>query len=430
MKIENIRWLILDEADEMLNMGFRDDLDAILENTPESKQTLLFSATMPNGVRRIANNYMTDPLEISAGKKNTGAANVSHSYYVVKASNRYLALKRLVDLHPQIYGIVFCRTREEVKTVAGKLMDDGYSADAIHGDLSQQQRDNVMQRFRTKQIQLLVATDVAARGIDVNNLTHVLNYNLPDDPEVYIHRSGRTGRAGNSGESIIISHSREGSKIKTLEKLTGKNFEHKKIPTGSEVCEKRLFNFMDKVQSIEVDEKQIDKYLPAIQEKMENFDRDELLKRFVSIEFNRFLEYYKGSGDLNVAKEKSDDRNVKSRRKKKDKNNRERNDSENYSRFFINVGSKHNLKVPNLIGLINENTRNKSIDIGKIDIQRNFSFFDIEKDHEQLVLDSFRGGSFGSIKLNVDLSNTPGGGSHHSDPYKGKDKRKKKRQRR
>ncbi|MCF8381467.1 MAG: DEAD/DEAH box helicase [Bacteroidales bacterium] len=468
LKINSIKWLILDEADEMLNMGFREDLDSILADTPKEKQVLLFSATMPAGVRHIANNYMNTPVEISAGKKNMGAANVSHHYYMVMASDRYLALKRIADINPDIYGIIFCRTRQETKDVAAKFMEDGYNADALHGDLSQSQRDYVMDRFRSGQLQLLVATDVAARGLDINNLTHVINYNLPDDPEVYIHRSGRTGRAGNSGISILIAHTRDGRRISEVERLIGKKFERKMIPSGKEICEKRLYSLMDKIENIEVDEEQIGPFLDAINKKLEWIDKEELLKRFVSVEFNRYLEYYKDAKDINVTGSdrsssrdsysgRRGDRNDSSsrrgsrddfsnrrggrdesssrrggrdessdRREGRDDSNRrtgrveagerrgnrdesprrerERSSNKNFSRLFINVGTKHHLKAPNLIGLVNENTRNRNIEIGKIEILRNFSFFEVESGHEQLVLDSFKNAAFGSTKLTVQSS--------------------------
>ncbi|MEA3443937.1 MAG: DEAD/DEAH box helicase [Bacteroidota bacterium] len=400
LKIENIRWLVLDEADEMLNMGFREDLNAILEKTPKEKQTLIFSATMPKDVRRIADNYMNDPVEIVAGKKNVGAINISHEFYMVKASDRYIALKRLADINPNIYALVFCRTRRETKDIAAKLINDGYNADALHGDLSQAQRELVMNRFRSKQLQLLVATDVAARGIDINDLTHVLNYNLPDDPEVYIHRSGRTGRAGKSGISISIIHSRDGRKLREIEKLVEKKFQKKLIPTGKEICEKRLYTVIDKIERVTVDEPQIEPFLEVIYKKLSWLDRDELIKRFVSVEFNRFLEYYKGTGDINFSAD--EDKNRKERKPKKEW--KKGPSSNSFSRFFINIGSKQKLKATNLIGLINENTRKRDIEIGKIEILRNFSFFEIEKDHENLVLDSFKDVQFGSVKLSVQLS--------------------------
>ena len=400
LKINHIKWLVLDEADEMLNMGFREDLDSILENTPQEKRTLLFSATMPDGVRRISNSYLKNPVELSAGKKNIGAENVKHQYYVVKASNRYLALKRLADFYPNIYGIVFCRTRAETKDIASKLIDDGYNADALHGDLSQAQRDYVMNRFRAKQLQLLIATDVAARGLDINDLTHVINYNLPDDPEVYIHRSGRTGRAGKKGISVVISHSREMRRIKELERIVGKKFEKQLIPSGSAICEKQLYTLIDKIENTIVDETQINPYMEAVEKKLSWLDRDELLKRFIYVEFNSFLKYYEKAKDLNVSANSSDyESDGKSRRE------RRRTNSKEYSRFFINVGQKQNLKAANLIGLINEATNSNNLSIGKIDIQRNFSFFEVEKNAENIILSSFDDINYGSVKLDVQISN-------------------------
>ncbi len=400
LKIDNIKWLVLDEADEMLNMGFRDELDAILENTPQKKQTLLFSATMPVGVQKIAENYLQNPTEISVGKKNTGAENVEHQYYVVKASNRYNALKRLADYNLNIYGIIFCRTRAETKDVASKLIEDGYNAEAIHGDLSQAQRDYVMQRFRTKKLQLLVATDVAARGLDINDLTHIINYNLPDDPEVYIHRSGRTGRAGKRGISIIISHSRERKKIRDIEKLVNKKIELKKIPSGNQICEKRLYNLIDKIENTVVDNEKIAPYLTAIMKRLEWLDRDELLKRFVFVEFERFVDFYKNAKDLNVSEKEKNSKNKKSRRKKLKEGGKN-----GYTRLFINIGSNNNLKAPNLLGIINEATNSNNISIGKIDIQRNLSFFDVQKGTENKIIKSLSNTKYGSVKLNVQIAN-------------------------
>ncbi len=404
LKIHNINWLILDEADEMLNMGFKDDLDAILQDTPKGKQTLLFSATMPKGIRHIANNYMNDPVEISAGKKNIGASNVEHQYYMVKASDRYLALKRIADINPNIYGIIFCRTRHETKDVAAKFMADGYNADALHGDLSQSQRDYVMDRFRKRHLQLLIATDVAARGLDINDLTHVINYNLPDDPEVYIHRSGRTGRAGKKGIAINICHSKDGRKISEIEKLSGKKFERKQVPSGNDICEKQLYSLMDKIERIEVDEEQIAPYIEAINKKLAWLDREELLKRFISVEFNRFLEYYKKAKDINLPENDRSNRRDRDNNKRDDFRGKRQSSKGRFSRIFINIGSKHNVKAPNLIGLVNEKTRNRNIEIGKIEILRNFSFFEVEKDFEHQVLDGFRNSNFGGTKLNVEVS--------------------------
>ena len=408
LKIHDITWTVLDEADEMLNMGFRDEIDSILETTPEEKQTLLFSATMPNEVRRIASEYMNNPVEIAVSKVNTASKNIEHQVFLVRASDRYLALKRLADYYPNIYGIVFCRTRREAKEVADKLMQDGYNADALHGDLSQSQRDHVMEKFRNQNIQILVATDVAARGIDVNELTHVINYNLPDDPEVYVHRSGRTGRAGNKGISIIISNNREGRKIKELERLIASKIEQKNVPSGQEICEKRLFNLMEKIQNIEVNEEQIEPYMATVNEKLADLDRDDLLKRFVTVEFNSFLEYYKDSKDINS------DSNDRERGERGDR----RRGGRDFTRFFINIGQKQNLRVPNLIGLINEQTRNRNIEIGKIEILRNFSFFEVDNQFESLVLESFANAQRDGVDLDVQVSKPePGrdGGSRGGD---------------
>lgn len=394
LKINDIKWLVLDEADEMLNMGFKEDLDSILATTPAEKQTLLFSATMPDGVRHIANNYMSNIQEIAVAKKNVGADTVEHQFFVIKASDRYLALKRLADINPSIYGIVFCRTRRETKEIADKLIQDGYNADALHGDLSQAQRDHVMLRFRRQHLQLLIATDVAARGLDVNSLTHVINYNLPDDPEVYVHRSGRTGRAGKTGICCTLVHSRETRKIKDLEKLIGKKFKKELIPEGKEICEKRLFNLIDKVEKIVVDEDQIESFLPEVLKKLSWLDRDELIKRFVSVEFNQYLDYYKGAQDLNVTADSGKD---KYERKK-------RGGQGNFTRFYINIGAKHQVNASTLIGMINDATNTKDIEIGKIDILRKFSFFEVDKNHEKLILDSFKGAMIEGESIDIQVS--------------------------
>ena len=394
LKINDITWTVLDEADEMLNMGFRDEIDSILETTPEEKQTLLFSATMPSEVRRIASEYMHNPVEIAVSKVNTASKNIEHHVYLVRSSDRYLALKRLADYYPNIYGIVFCRTRREAKDVADKLMQDGYNADALHGDLSQSQRDHVMEKFRNQNIQILVATDVAARGMDVNELTHVINFNLPDDPEVYVHRSGRTGRAGNKGISIIISGGREARKIRDLEKLIASKIEPKNVPTGAEICEKRLISLIDKIENIEVDEELIEPYMETVNEKLANLDRDDLLKRFMTVEFNSFLEYYKNTKDISSEGDRGDRGDRSSNRR----------GGRDFSRFFINIGQKHNLRVPNLIGLINEQTRNRNIEIGKIEILRNFSFFEVDTQFESLVLESFKDAQRDGVDLDVQIS--------------------------
>ena len=393
LKLSNVEFVVLDEADEMLNMGFKDDLDIILEETPEEKQTLLFSATMPKEVLRITKNYMSSPHTIQVASRNEGAKNVDHHYYMVNAKDRYKALRRICDVNPNIYSIVFCRTRRETKDVAEKLMQDGYNADAIHGDLSQSQRDHVMGRFRKKSLQILVATDVAARGIDINDLTHVINYNLPDDNEIYIHRSGRTGRAGKNGISIIISHSREKRKLKSIESMLKKELILKKIPDGEEICAVQLLSFIDKIIKTDVSH-QVEQYLPVIEEKLSHLDKEELLKHFVSAEFNRFLAFYKNAPDLNISSSKA----------RKDKNDRKRHSDKGFDRFFINLGKTHRLEPQNLIGLINEYTRNRNLVIGKIDILKNFSFFEVEDTAREDILKGFSDSQWNGYQLTVEMS--------------------------
>ena len=378
LKLSNIRWVVLDEADEMLNMGFKDDLDKVLEVTPGNKQTLLFSATFPKEVNAIAKNYMKNPVEIDAGKRNSGSDNVSHEFYLISERNRYPALKRLADINPDIYGIVFCRTRRETKDVAAKLIADGYNADALHGDLSQAQRDIVMEKFRNKHLQILVATDVAARGLDVNSLTHVINYKLPDEAESYTHRSGRTGRAGNKGISIAIVTNGEKRKLSPIEKKIGKKFVAKQVPNGKEICEKQLFKLIEKVKDVEVNDNQIEGYLEGIYSKLEGLDREELIRKFVSIEFNQFLSYYEGAQDLNGDTSKE----------------RRRSGDENFTRFYINLGKIDKLNPARLIGLINENLDKGNVEIGQIEILKNFSFFEIDKNVEEAILKSFRNTEF------------------------------------
>tara|TARA_B100000902_G_scaffold163425_2_gene158635 strand:- start:56376 stop:58136 length:1761 start_codon:yes stop_codon:yes gene_type:complete len=391
--LKHINFVVLDEADEMLNMGFKDDLDTILAETPKEKQTLLFSATMPKEVLKITKDYMSSPEKIEIASRNEGAKDVEHHYYIINAKDRYKALRRICDVNPQIYGIVFCRTRRETKDVSDKLMQDGYNADALHGDLSQSQRDHVMNRFRKKNLQILVATDVAARGIDINDLSHVINYNLPDDNEVYIHRSGRTGRAGKKGISIIISHIREKRKLQSIEKMLKKELILKKIPGGEEICEIQLMSLIDKIVETSISP-QIEQYLNVIEEKLSHLNKEDLLKHFVSAEFNRFLSFYKNAPDLNV-----NNKNNKERLSKK-----ERLADEGFTRFFINLGKTHRLEPQNIIGLINEYTRNRNHIIGKIDIMKNFSFFEVEKSAEKEILQGFAKSQWNGYKLTVEIS--------------------------
>ena len=375
LKLGNIQWLVLDEADEMLNMGFKDELDKVLEATPETKQTLLFSATFPREVEAIAKNYMTNPVEITSGQKNKGADSVSHEYYSVTERTRYPALKRIADLNPNIYAIIFCRTRRETQEVADNLIKDGYNADSLHGDLSQAQRDSVMGKFRKKTIQILVATDVAARGLDVSELTHVINHKLPDQIENYTHRSGRTGRAGNKGISIVLVNGKEKGKLRPIEKIIQKKFIQTKVPSGKEICQNQLMNLIDKVQAIEVNETQINEFLPSIYEKLKDLDREKLIQKFVSLEFNTMLAYYENAKDLNDLSSRN--------------NSRARSVNENMTRFFINIGRKDSLNPAKLIGLINDQNIGDKIEIGAIDILDTFSFFELDKNFEVKALETF-----------------------------------------
>ncbi len=393
INISEVETVVLDEADEMLNMGFRDDLVAILSEIPEDRNMLLFSATMPSEITGIVKNYMENPVEITIGKKNSGAENVEHHCYMVYAKDRYLALKRIVDLHPEIYGIVFCRTRKETQEVADLLMRDGYNADALHGDLSQAQRDQVMGKFRIKHLQILVATDVAARGLDVDNLTHIINYSLPEEIELYTHRSGRTGRAGRKGTSIVISNSKEKHLINKIEKQINKKFTYAEIPSGKEICEKQLFHLIDRMEKVEVDYTQIESFLPEIYRKLEWLDREELIMKFVSVEFNRFLDYYKNTPELAVPKEG----------KSTGKSSR---DDVDFTRFFINLGKTDNLKPGSLMGLINDYTGFSDIQIGDIELQRNFSFFEADTEFKDIILAAFEGKEYRGRKVALEVSDT------------------------
>ncbi|MCE4563557.1 DEAD/DEAH box helicase [Maribellus sp. CM-23] len=415
LRVNEIQWLVLDEADEMLSMGFKDDLDGILKDTPAEKQTLLFSATMPSEIVSIANTYMSDPYEISVGKKNTGSENVEHHYYLVHAKDRYLALKRVADINPNIYSIIFCRTRMETKEVADKLMQDGYNADALHGDLSQAQRDHVMARFRGKHLQMLVATDVAARGLDVNDLTHVINYNLPDDPEVYIHRSGRTGRAGKKGISITLIHLREKGKLRDVERKIGKKFVKVDVPQGKEICEKQLFNLIDKVEKVEVNDEQIAPFMPVIYKKLSWLDREDLIKHFVSVEFNRFLTYYEGAQDINVDENGYDDRRDRrnDRKDRKDRQNstrperggKGRRGDYQYSRFFFSLGKKNGISKRSIIDMINQQMPGKSVEIGSIEVLKGFSFFEVDNRFEKDAIKAFKNARFRGQKVNIEIAN-------------------------
>lgn len=403
--ISAVKTVVLDEADEMLNMGFREELDSILEKTPEDKRTLLFSATMPKEVARIAKNYMSEPVKITIGKQNAGAENVCHYYYKVHPRDRYLALKRIADFHPDIYGLIFCRTRRETQEVADKLLKDGYNADALHGDLSQAQRDYVMKRFRDKSLQMLVATDVAARGLDVNDISHVINYNLPDDLDVYTHRSGRTGRADKSGISIAIVDRGEKNKISQLEKIIHKKFEQLPVPTGEEITKKQLFNFISRMEHVEVDEDQIAPFMHSVNKKLEWLSKEQIVKHFVSLEFNRFLDYYKNAGDLNEkSEEKPTSRNNKDAGKRNGNGKDKGKGKNGYTRFFINVGKKDGVAPGNIIGMINDHTRDREIPIGDIELKDNFSFFEVGKKHTDKVLNALHNNQYKGKRLKVELA--------------------------
>ncbi|MGB1038251.1 MAG: DEAD/DEAH box helicase [Bacteroidia bacterium] len=390
LNLEGVEYLVLDEADEMLSMGFAEDLDAILANTPADKQTLLFSATMPPDMVKLSKKYMNDPAEITAGSKQEANTNVTHVYYKINSRDRYPALKRAVDIAPDIYGIIFCRTRAETKEVAERLAEDGYNTDALHGDLSQAQRDYVMGKFRNRQLQLLVATDVAARGLDVNELTHVINFKLPDEDAVYVHRSGRTGRAGNEGFSLSLLTGNEERRLRYLEKKIGRKFERIDIPNGQEICEKQLFNLIDNIKETEIANSHIDSFLPQIFEKFEDMTKEEVIKKIVSTEFNRFLEYYRDAPDLN----KTSDRRERERNRDRDNDRGDRRErrrdrgerqehvtAAHMTRYFINQGKKDGFSPKLLMGMINSHLGGASPEIGQIEIMKMFSFFEMESGH-------------------------------------------------
>src|SRR5690554_3289124 len=387
--ISKIDFCVLDEADEMLNMGFYEDITAILSTTPEDKSTWLFSATMPNEVARIARDFMRKPLEITVGTKNSGSSTVSHEFYVVNARDRYEALKRLADANPDIFSVVFCRTKRDTQAVAEKLIEDGYNAAALHGDLSQAQRDTVMKSFRAKQIQMLIATDVAARGIDVDNITHVINYQLPDEIETYTHRSGRTGRAGKLGTSIVIITKSELRKISSIERIIQQKFEEKTIPSGTEICAIQLFHLANKIKNVAVSD-EINAYLPSINEVLEDLTKEELVKRMVSVEFNRFINYYKKRKDISPEKSNKG--------------------YENYAqdgsavRYFINIGARDNFDWMNLKDFLKETLNLGKDDLFKVDVKEGFSFFNTEPEHQELVMETLNGFSLNGRKINVEIS--------------------------
>lgn len=389
INLSTIQYVVLDEADEMLNMGFKEDIDEILSKTPDTKITWLFSATMPREVRAIANNYMTEPVELTVGDKNTGNANIEHQYVVVHDRDKYSALKRLLDFHPDIFGLIFCRTRIDTQRVAEMLMKDGYNADSLHGDLNQAQRDKVMMKFRNRSVQILVATDVAARGIDVESITHVIHMNIPDEMEFYTHRSGRTARAGKKGISIALVNSKETGKIRQIEKAVKTTFTRVPVPSGPEVCQKQLLALMKKVHDVKVNESEIEAFLPAVYDELKDLTKNELIKRFASIEFNRFLDYYRNAPDLNVNASSSD------------------RGAERYStgdRFFINLGKMDNLEKADLLEMLDDCCKVGKKHIGKIDIKGAYSFFEVEKEKSDAIISGLQGVEFEGRQVRVELT--------------------------
>lgn len=393
--------VIMDEADEMLNMGFLDSINEILAFVPENRKMLLFSATMPAGIEQIARNYMNNPKEIVVGSRNEGAENVRHIYYMVKANDKYLALKRIADFCPDIYGIIFCRTRRETQEIADALISDGYNAESLHGDLSQMQRDLVMQKFRVRNIQLLVATDVAARGLDVTDLTHVINYGLPDDIETYTHRSGRTGRAGKSGVSVAIVHSREKGKIRAIEKIIGKTFEREHIPTGKQICEKQLFNLVDRIEKVEVNEAEIEPLLPPIFRRLSWLDDQDLIRRFISLEFNRLLEYYRDAPDIDLPDEKPRERKSKGQDDRREKGSCHAEPG--YARIYINQGKATGCTPYNILDLINENVPGR-INIGRIDLFTGYSLIDVEEKFARRVVAALKHADFYGNRIYAEIA--------------------------
>lgn len=388
--LSTVRNVVLDEADEMLTMGFQEDLNEILGGIPEEHRTLLFSATMSKEIEAIARQYLKDSKEIQVGSRNEGAEHVNHIYYMVRAQDKYHALKRVVDYYPRIYGIVFCRTRMETQEIADKLIQDGYNADALHGDLSQQQRDLTMQKFRQHRTQLLVATDVAARGLDVNDLTHVINYGLPDDTENYTHRSGRTGRAGKKGTSISIVHVREKGKIRIIEKAIQKQFERGTLPSGKDICQKQLYRVIDDIERVDVMEEEIADVMPEVSRRWEWLDKEELIKRIVSREFGRFLAYYADAPEIEEVQEGKGGTGTE--RSKRGGKGGPRQAEEGYTRLFLNVGKIDGFYAKEVIGLINRTTKGMQVEIGKIDLMKSFTFVEVAAEQAQDVIKSMKHG--------------------------------------
>ena len=402
VSLSTVHNIVMDEADEMLNMGFTDSINAILADVPKERNTLLFSATMSPEIARISKNYLQNAQEITIGRKNESTSNVKHVAYTVQAKDKYAALKRIVDYYPQIYGIIFCRTRKETQEIADKLMQEGYNADSLHGELSQAQRDAVMQKFRIRNLQLLVATDVAARGLDVDDLTHVINYGLPDDTESYTHRSGRTGRAGKTGTSIAIINLREKGKLREIERIIGKKFIAGEMPTGKQICEKQLIKVIDELEKVKVNEEEITDFMPEIYRKLEWLSKEDLIKRMVSHEFNRFLDYYRDREEIETPTD-SRERNTRDSRERGS-----RKAAPGFTRLFINLGKMDSFFPSELISLLNSNTRGR-IELGRIDLMKNFSFFEVEEKEAQNVVKALNRANWNGRKVSVEVAGEEAG---------------------
>ena len=413
-KLDTIGNVVMDEADEMLNMGFTDSINSILEKVPEDRNTLMFSATMSPEISRISKQYLRNAKEITIGTKNEGSKNVNHIAYVVHAKDKYAALKRIADYYPQIYGIIFCRTRKETQEIADKLIQDGYNADSLHGELSQAQRDLVMQKFRQRHLQLLVATDVAARGLDVNDLTHVINYGLPDDTESYTHRSGRTGRAGKTGISIAIINLRERGKMREIERIINKKFIVGEMPTGKQICEQQLIKLIDDIEKVKVNEEEIESFLPGIYRKLEWLSKEDLIKRVVSMEFNRFLEYYSNAPEIETPTV-TDRRGEREPRERKEhgssREKTERKAEKGYTRLFLNLGKTDGFYANQIIELINRNVKKQRTTIGRIDLMQNFSFFEVAEKQANDVISALNKVNLNGRKVVVEVAGENSGKS-------------------
>jgi ATP-dependent RNA helicase DeaD len=411
INLEQIEYVVLDEADEMLNMGFQDDIEFILQNTPKRNATWLFSATMPPEIKRVSRKYMQQPFEVTVGTVNTANKNIDHQFYVTSAQHRYEALKRLIDFNPGIYGIIFTRTKAEAQEIAEKLTREGYDIDALHGDLTQQQRDKVMGEFREKTLQLLIATDVAARGIDVQGITHVINYELPDDMEVYTHRSGRTGRAGNTGICMSIVHTKEVGRIKQIERMVQAQFHKLEIPTGKDVCRKQFFSFMDRLLQADISHGDYETYIPMLEEKFADVSKEEVLKRVAALEFDRFLKYYENAEDLNVRERERRDfkeRNYAEQRdnsRRRDTRGREFNGNGDYQKLFVNLGTKDGFYKASFLQFILDMSDLRKEVLGRIDMKEMNSWIEIDRKAARQMIEAIDGKKYKGRRLRMNDAN-------------------------